>query len=408
MIRRAVVLSLALAACSENSGMPASDGGTDGAADAAVDGAAGDLASACPRLPAAADRVRHVVISHPYTAGGAKDTRFEVLALSATGTLSKTAATFSMGRLFDGEIVFTPDGELGFVAQEDGTLGAFRLDAAGMPTVLQAGLKGAFYAARLVMDPTGQRLYVLDAQTRDNGGGVYALAIGCDGTLTDEGLWAPAKLPYSMVFLPGDPSRAVISAKDFLASTGSDDTFLAGWSATPQLVAQASGFGSADAIISAGAITPDGKYALFADNGMFSSTAGKVAVLSVGAAGLAPVQLLSPLPEPAAIVVSPFGNAGLVVLTNTEDALVKLTYDASNATAPFAVAGELAYTGKKPALPAATVVIDRGALKGRVLIAENEGVRQVAFAADGSVTDLGAFAIGTGLAAIVGGVGVQP
>jgi len=45
------------------------------------------------------------------------------------------------GRATEGEIVFTADGTLGLVALEDGSVGVFRLDASGSPTVVHASFK---------------------------------------------------------------------------------------------------------------------------------------------------------------------------------------------------------------------------------------------------------------------------
>jgi hypothetical protein len=55
-------------------------------------------------------------------------------------------------------------------------------------------------------------------------------------------------------------------------------------------------------------------------------------------------------------------------------------------------------------------MIDAGALRGLVLMAENTGVRRVQFHADGSVVDLGKFAVGTGSGTdvVVGAIGVTP
>src|SRR5688500_14080079 len=67
----------------------------------------------CERPVAAADRVRRVVISHPYDAAGKASNAYEVLELSTAGTLSRPGITFEMGRASDGEVVFTPDGKVG-------------------------------------------------------------------------------------------------------------------------------------------------------------------------------------------------------------------------------------------------------------------------------------------------------
>ncbi|MDB4970567.1 MAG: hypothetical protein JWN44_6256 [Myxococcales bacterium] len=369
-----------------------------------------DLAiTTCRRAPAPANRVRHVVVTHPFAADGSKDTRLEVLALSQAGTLSKTGKTFDMGNLYDGRIVFTPDGELGFQPQDDGSIGEFRLDASGTPTVLQAAFRGSFYAQRLVMDPSGERLYVIDSDTRDNGGGIISLRIGCDGALGEEGNIAPAQLPYQLVFFPGDPTRAVVFAGGILDSTGADDTYLLSWSPTaPKVLGQASAFGNSDAITSSATLTPDGKLALFADHANFSATTGDVAVVRIEGNKLTPLQLLTNLPGNTEVVVSPFENAGIVVLSDTSDAIIGLKYAPTSATTPFTATGPITYKGQKPQLPGVAILLDRGPLRGRVLITEIDGVRQVQFNADGTITDLGLFLVGGDLATSVGAIGVQP
>src|SRR5207245_4703195 len=138
-----------------------------------------DLTPACARQPAAADRTRKVVVSHPFAASGQKDTRFEVLELDTSGTLTKTNLTFNMGTANSRAIQFTPDGEIGVVAQDDGSLGVFRFDAAGMVQVINAAFKGGFYATDVAVDAGGA--WVLDENTDNNGGGLYRVDIGCDG-----------------------------------------------------------------------------------------------------------------------------------------------------------------------------------------------------------------------------------
>lgn len=82
------------------------------------------MTAGCGRVAAAADRTRYVVIAHPYTTSGAASPAFEVLQLSATGTLSRFTPprTFMLAtRAPFGTITFTPDGEVGLVALDDGS-----------------------------------------------------------------------------------------------------------------------------------------------------------------------------------------------------------------------------------------------------------------------------------------------
>lgn len=383
---------------------PDAGAGADDAAAVVADAAA----SSCPRAPAAADRVRYVVVSHPYDADGMPEAGYEVLALSADGAeLAPTGHAFELGRATSGVMAFTPDGEVGIVAQEDGTLGVVRLGAGGEPSVVHAAFEGSFYAAEVVMTAAGDAAYVLDTQWRDNGGGVYRVAIGCDGALVDKGRVAEAKLPAAWLPVAGADGAVVVVADDVLDSAMDRDAHLMMWGAQPAVVGSVDVFPDDEAIVGAAAITADGGYVLVGDNSAFSGVPNRVGVAAVGAEGLTAVQVLSPIEDPYAIVASPFDDAAIVV-SGFGDAVFALDYDPGAPAAPFAVRGELAYEGAAPQLPGRAVMIERGALTGLVVIAENTGVRRVAFRDGGQIEDLGVTAIAGGLDAIVGAIGLQP
>ncbi|MBX3186733.1 MAG: hypothetical protein KF819_06945 [Labilithrix sp.] len=406
MKRLALALVLCVAAsCGSDpappGGAPEEEGGAPPSGEGGALDAGGDAASACPRKPREADRPRKVVISHPFKAAGTKGTAFEVLDLSAAGALTKANVTFDMGTANQTPIVFTPDGAVGLVAQDDGSVGAFVLDDAGVK-VVHAAFTGDFYAHAIVVDATGTRAFVLDAQTDDNGGGVYELAIGCDGALTSKGRVIPGGTAHAMTLLPGDPTKALLSAGKAFASPAGDDAHLVDLGAL-SLVASGKAYGSGNAIVSSVAVMPNGKHALVADD---SAVAGsRVAVVTLPA--IAPVQTLT-TEYPAAVVASPFGNAALVLNDDSTDELTVLSYDERNTAAPFAIKGRVAYQFPKPQIPIAAAMIERGALQGRVLISENLAVRQVQFTPQGDVTDVEKFSVGAGIPNIVGVVGVQP
>lgn len=384
---------------------PAPDAPTSPAPDAAT--TAPDAGGGCARTPAPADRTRRVIVSHPYDAAGDPAPTYELLELSPAGALSRSGTTFALGRATQGEIVFTPDGEVALVPQEDGTVGVVRFEQ-GAPVVVHAAFAGAFYAARVVMDPGGARAFVVDTNWVDNGGGIYAVAIGCDGTLTEEGRVVEAKLPAALVTVPDGSGRVVVPAAEMLGSPVGHDVHLLAWGAVPARLAGADAFGDDEAIVSAAAVTPDAKYALIGDYSGFSGVPNRVAVVAIGPGdALVPRQVLSPLEDPFALIASPFGDAALVV-SGFGDALFRLTYDPANAAAPFAVAGELDYTGAPPQLPGSAVLVDRGALRGRVLVAENVAVRQLDFQDGGAIVDLGPTSLGAGYEAIAGAIGVEP
>jgi hypothetical protein len=368
---------------------------------------ADETAGPCPRLPGPDDRPRMVVVSRPYDAGGNPSSLYEVLVLSEDGELSTTEHTFELVRANIGLIAFTPDGEVGIaVSEDDGTLGAFKLDGSGSPEVTAVSFDPGGYASSVVMDPSGERVYALSSQWEVHGGGIYSVAIECDGTLTAEGQVAPSQLPYTLTFLPGSPLRAVTAAGTILASAAGHDAHLLLWGMPPSYVGGADAFADDEQIVSTAAATPDGRFVLIGDNGMFSDP-NRVAVVEVLEDGLRYVQTLAPLEDPMAIVVSPFENAALAV-SGFGNAIFAIGYDPDNASAPFTLGLEIAYAGNRPALPAGAVMVERGSLRGRVLIAENVSVRQVQFNSDGTITDLGAEDMGSGTENMVGAIGMQP
>jgi hypothetical protein len=380
--------------------------------DASVaDGDIGDAGSsgdggACARVADPTDdHVRTVLISHPFDATGNAASLFEMLSLGADGTLTRPTPNviFSMGPASAAPIVFTPDGKVALVAQDDGTIGVVRIDASG-PVVVHAAFKGPFYAGAITMDPSGARAYVLDADTANNGGGVYQVDIACDGSLTSRGLVVPGGTANQMAFVPST-SRAFLAAGGaFDAPDGSDSDLVDFGGATPSLVASGSGFVDGGAIVSSVAIMPDGKFALAADDGIIvGNRIAAIALPSLENAGILAT------PNPAAVFASPFDNAALILNSDGTDAIRFATY-APDAGAPFSLVGEIAYVNAKPQLPSFGAVIGRGTLKGRVLIAENVAVRQVAFEPDAGVVDLTllSFDADGGLDQIVGVIGVAP
>ena len=159
--------------------------------------------------------------------------------------------------------------------------------------------------------------------------------------------------------------------------------------------------------MSAVGLTPDGRYGLLADNSLFGTSGHRVAVVGVEDDGLRAVQVLQPFTDPAALAFSPYGNAALVVALE-DDAIHHLAYDPDNATAPFSITGEVAYTGGGPLLPGSAATITQGSLTGLVLVGENTAVRRLRFEEDGSVTDLGTTSMGEGMDGLAGAMGVQP
>lgn len=353
----------------------------------------------------AENATRRLVVARPYDDSGAKSNRWEAMELSASGDITSNDQFFEMGRATSGVVAFTPDGEIGLVAQEDGSVGVFRVAPDGEIEVLHTAFQEGFYASEVFMGRFGDRAYVVDGNWRENGGGIYALRIGCDDSIQSEGLLVPAKLPRQPIWRQnGD---MLLAADDFGDSAEEQDLHLVSTGAVTSPLASTRIFPDREAIVASAALSADESFVLVGDNSGFSSVPNRVAVARVADNGLEALQVLTPIEDPFAIATSPYDDAALVV-SGFGDALITLGYDPGNATAPFTIEGELAYEGGTPQLPGNLVMIRRGDLLGNLFIAENGGIRRVAFEGNGVVSDKGRTDIGTSYRGIVGAIGVQP
>jgi hypothetical protein len=281
----------------------------------------------------------------------------------------------------------------------------FRIAMNGSIEVLHAAFKEGFYASEVFISPQGDRAFVMDGNWRENGGGIYTLKIGCDDSIKSEGLLVPAKLPKQPLWREGGDMLVV--AHDFGDSASDQDLHLVSAGAITSPTSSATIFPDRDAIVASAALTTDEKFVLVGDNSGFSSVPNRVAVARMTDEGVEALQLISPILDPFAIATSPFDDAALVV-SGFGDALVVLDYDSSELATPFSNRGELEYLGGKPELPGSLAMIERGDLRGTMLIAENGGIRRVVFEGGGVVSDKGRTDIGSSFLGIVGAIGVQP
>lgn len=312
-------------------------------------------------LPVGAPRV--VAVSHPYTSTGAASTAWELLTLDGD-TLSPTGRTMSLGRGNGGPVVWSPDGSLAVAVHDDGTLGVFGSDG----TVVEAAWDGGgIYAGHAAFDAAGERLWVVDGNWAENGGGVYAVAVDCStGALTLEGLVVPSKLGAWLFgdVLVGDASAATV---DLGSGTLGSPVRL---------------FEDPDAII--GGAARRGDTLVVGDFSAFASTPNRVVFASVaeGFARLGEVEVLDPYAvvavEGGAIVSSGFGDE--LVAVQPEGVL-----DRMGAELPGAI-------GLGPG--------------GLALVAEVSGVRLVRLEG-GQLSQAGYFST-PALEDMVGSIGVQP
>ncbi len=361
-------------------------------------------AAGCHATPAAADRTRYVLGAKPYGPSGQASTKWEVFALSSAGALSRPGTVFEMGRAFMGEVAFTPDGALAATAHDDGTIGLVRLSSSGVPTVVHARWDdgGTFYANSVTFSRDGSKLWVVDLNWPNNGGGLFRIDVACDGSLSNVTKMVSSKLAKNMVF-NASGTRAFIPAVEIDGRAAQAFLFDP---ATGAATSAATAFADNDAIVSHGTWTTDGRFALIADNSAFSGIPNRVGVFSVSATTLTGVGVISGFEDPIQVLPSPFDDGALVV-TGMGDSVHFLSR-ASSGSQPFSNGGQPTYVGGRPQLPSGAALIERGSLKGQVLIGELSGIRRMKFTGAGGVTDQGLFSTGTRIEDSLGAIGVQP
>ena len=388
-----VLPALCLAACTAGTepGVKQGQAGDDSAADSAdsatppVEGCRADMGDP--------DRDRAVLISLPYTRSGGQSDGWEAWSISGAGDLAEGAG-FTGGRATRGEAVFTPDGALALAPTEDGGLMLYAAGA-GTAEILAPDL----YAERVVMDPSGERAWIVDGNWPENGGGIYPVTIACDAPTVEVGRrWISAKLPADL--LPLADGRYLVAGREVEGADPQDDLILV--DADGAWISGADAFGDNDAIVSDAALTLDGRYALLADISEFSGVPTRVAIVGIDGDTLSPVQVID-VEDPVALLTAPDDDR-VIVVSGYANAVYALERT-GDTTEPFRLTGEPDYLGAAPQLPGAAAMIRRGSLRGRLLVAEVEGVHQ--FDTLGGLTDLGITPTG-GVDGIVGAIGAQP
>lgn len=312
----------------------------------------------CGRVPVAADRTRHVVVAHPYTTSGAASPAFEVLQMAVSGMLTRFSPqrTFMLAtRAPFGTITFTPDGEVGLVALDDGKLGVFKLDSDGNATVINPGLAATFYADRIVMDSSGDRAWVVDSNTRENGGGIYEIAIDCDGNVRERGIVAAARSLGGFALIEGN--RAVVPAREVLTSTAGEDVHLLDWGTPPMLRGGTDAFGDDNVIVSGFAVNHTGTTAFIGDSNVTGTN--RVAIVGIEANDVTMLGVISGITDPSGIAASPFGDVAIVTSSQPPGEGIYVL-DKGGANGAWRNRGELTYMGAASQLPGDVVTIEQG------------------------------------------------
>lgn len=382
-------------------------------------------AAPCVRTPRADDATRYVVVSHPFTNEFTVGNVFSVHSLGIDGAV-RPLSTFELGGgQHAGSIAFTPDGRIGAVAIESadnenrGAVAVFRLDDDGTPHVVHAAFAGEFYAESVRFDPDGQHLYVTDGNAVQNGGGVLAFDVACDGTLGAMRRVSASSSAAPPVWFP-DSTRAWFPGDRFVGAPSDADTLhvLDLGANGPTRVGSGNVFGQSTSI-RMGAVSNDGAIALFS---AWNGSVGGPRVIAARLDGDTPTLAAEWGPDQGllggaeVVLTSPFGNAFFVSSADGDGAYVirdRGIGDAGSGDAGGRLGAleELTYETGRPELSSAGAVITRGALRGRIVLGENVALRQFQFQPDGSIRDVSETIIPgdeSDAKRIVGAIGVTP
>jgi len=377
-----------LVGCTESTKSPGStDSGTGEEDTGSEDDTGFPAAEGCRAAHRDSEQARVVLVNLPFDGAGES---WAVMDLDISGALSDTGTRVSAGAAFLGSGAFTPDGSLGVVAQDDGSIAIFAVDAAGTVAVVEPAWSSGFYASAVAIDPSGERAWVVDQNTVENGGGIYAVDLDCtDGTPSAADLPADtlgrffsAGLPGAAVPVPGRFDRLLVVG-------GQDDGTDVSLLSVPDgaELDRIDAFNdSDDAWLTAADITPAGDLLLLTDTSAWSTRDNELAAIAIDGDSLVQAGVDS-LFDGVAVRVGPSGSTALVS-SGYDDAIVRVQLDASASDAAR-VDGKLLTGGGDPQLPGGMVSVQRGSLAGLALVAEVYGVRSVMMGVDGAATDLG-------------------
>lgn len=392
-----LILPLMLAACSPYSGLtPAPSSESSSAVDSDSQGAGCRSALVDPGSQ------RFGAVSLPYQDSGGSSDRWEVLSFMASGELARTGEFFSMGRGFDGEIAFTPDGSLGLAVQDNGSLGVFTLSPEGVPTVVEEqfnddGAGGTFYASSVWIDPSGERAIVLDGNWPNNGGGLIEVLLDCQtGAPTSQGMILSTKLARHLLPAPG--GRHVLVATEVEGIAGDAHLVDLG---TASVLSSVSLWPDDDAIVGGASWAGHGEHLVVGDISAFSGVPNRVAVAHLSGDQLQLSQVLSPLEDPTSI--GAWGESTLVA-SGFGDRLVALGFEGGST--PFSIDGPISTMGGNPQIPTVVVPVRGSGSDGYFLVSEVTGVRVVEASDSGVMVDRGVSSFGGGVENMPGALGL--
>ena len=298
--------------------------------DEADDSGTPDAGDGCRSEPRDPDADRVVLANLPYEGTGAD---WAVLTLSAEAP-SPTRARRSQRDAPTSTPAVHPDGSLGIAPLDDGTISIVEVDAGGSVRVVEAGFTTGFYAEAVAMHPSGERVYVVDRNWEENGGGLYVLDLDCstgapsvpDDLPVDElGRLVATRLPAAALPIPGRPDRLVLISGPTPADVRLIDT------TSGAILDEVDVFPDDDAWLTTGAITPAGDLVLLTDTSAWSSRDNALAAVRVTGDSLTDVGS-DALYDGVGIGISPDGTTA-IVSSGYGDDIVRLSLDATAADA---------------------------------------------------------------------------
>lgn len=381
-MRQLIVLLPSLAIGAACSGDPATTRqGTPGGSDSGDD--SGDpVAEGCHATPLADESDRLLLVSFPYDSDFETSDLWGAARLGQDGALTTIDVELSLGRTTGRVGAFTPDGAFGYVTTDMGLLSTVSVGDDGLPSAIAAEVDAGLYAEALLVHPSGEWLLATDGNWPDNGGGLYRLPIDCDtGLLGPAERLFEAKNPAGLARRPGTIDQYVFYGREVPGTASGTNLHLVDLSTSPAtILSSVAAFPDEDAIVSDLAFDHDGGSVLVADHSEWTGNPTRIAAVAVEGDALRLTGTLE-VEDPMDLVAAPWSGGGMLVLSGYGDAVWAL--DRSGDT--WAVGDKVASS----ALPAAAVVVTAGPQRGRVLLAEVNGLRAIDLPEAGGADDRG-------------------
>ena len=327
----------------------------------------------------------YIVYATPYLSDGTPASNWVFLAQDGS------SQDFSMGRSSMGEISISSDGSWGVVPQEDGSVGVFRVQN-GQVSVLHESLTLStahrnIYTTQVWLDSINGRLWIVDSNWPDNGGGLFVADIDCSSgqiAIAEDVFRSKNALEIAPFSSFGNTADSLIFLSREVNETAQQVTIFD--ADTHEMTHSAQAFDDDEAIFSA--LATDGEHILAGDNSQFSGVPNRVSHLKLMNNTLERqtiIEVEDPIAiniyEGLALIASGFGNS-LWQYNLSDSSLTELSLSPSIE------------------LPSAIIQHDQ-----HFYVAENTAIRHILFE-QGEFTDQGFIVDTSGVEGIIGAIGL--